>query len=167
MLTLILATAIATQTYENDFYFMMATEDFVIDSAPKPVRYSQFLPKELCEQVDLWDTDCWRCRRRANEAVVRMGPSVVRWLFYPLRAKSPSVKLHAEAVINKLISCRFCGGRGICQKYIPAKGSLEACETCHAGKNWHDLIDNTCIHCNGGPFEVDTRPYNYGGYEFQ
>lgn len=167
MLGLILATALATQVYEQDFYFIKAQEDWIIDDAKPPIRYSQFIPKELCEQVDLWNDDCWRCKRRANEAVVRMGPDMIRWLFYPLRAKSPSVALHAEAVINRLIACPECGGDGECDGYVQSEGSPEMCVVCHAGKSWHEYGDKICFHCNGrGKFAIDHRPYNYGGFQF-
>jgi hypothetical protein len=162
MLALILAAAVSSQVFENDFYFMKATEDWIIDNAKPPIRYSTFIPKELCEQVDLWNDDCFRCRRRANEAVVRMGPSMVRWLFYPLRAKSLSVKLHTEAVINKLIACRFCDGLGVCVKFSPMKDFPHTCERCWFYDLTHQYENPRCVHCGGGPFEVNIAPFDRG-----
>lgn len=153
MLTLVLLASL-TQVYQDDFYFMAAQENWVIDNLPKPVGYMDHIPPELAEQVALWREDCWRCRKGANERVLAMGPSVVRWLFWPLRAKDLRVSMHAESMINALIRCRFCED-GTCGGFTQPDPDKYTCEVC--GSYWfrHAFVANNCIHCGGaGVFSI-------------
>lgn len=163
-MSLILAAAVAGQVYEADFYLIKATEDFVIDSLPKPVRYSQYLPKELAEQVDVWREDCWRCRRTANRSVLAMGPGVIRWLFWTIRAKDLRTSFHSEAMIVALSRCRYCRGTGECPGWRPMNEFPKTCVHCGFYEVAHQYELPRCCHCYGGRFEVETSR-RYAGYE--
>lgn len=147
MIAMILAATIA-QVNADDFYLMRATEFWVMDNAPKPVGYSQYIPAALLEHVNIWREDCWRCRKRANEAVIKMGPDAIRWLFWPLRAKDLRVSMHAEAVITGLIKCPYCDG-GECPGFKPAKDDQYRCFVCDYHKYAHIWSAPDCVHCWG------------------
>jgi hypothetical protein len=148
MLTLVLLASL-TQTYEPDFYFMMAQENFVIDQLPKPVGYMTYIPAELAENVKLWEDDCWRCRKQANAKIISMGPDVIRWLFWPLRARDVRTSLHAEAMIESLIRCGACGGSGRCDGYIQAAPDEYTCLVCGSLRYSHAFRSDECVHCEG------------------
>lgn len=160
MLTLILAASIS-QVYREDFHFMKAQEDWVINNSPKPVRYTKFMPRELAEQVNLWADDCYRCRKRANEAVVAMGPKVIRHLFWALRAKDPAIAMHAEAVLLCLTKCPHCHGEGVCGTFVPMEPKTWACNVCWASEVYHEGgWEQACVHCKGdGYLEYQIREF--------
>lgn len=160
MLTMILAAAVS-QVYRDDFYAMKAQEDFVIDSLDRPIGWVKFVPPEIDEQVKLWESDCWRCRKRANEAVVAMGPDAIRPLFWLVRAKNQQVALHAEAVLLCIAKCSFCKGRGACGGHKPMSPPTWACEVCWHSEAYHGGgWEGTCVHCHGeGILEDQIRPF--------
>lgn len=159
MLTLILAAAVS-QVYRDDFYFARAQENWVIDNLDRPVGWVKYLPPEIDEQVKLWESDCWRCRKRANEAVVAMGEDAIRPLFWLLRAKNQQVALHAEAVLLCIAKCRWCSGKGTCQRFVPATPESSLCKNCRHTSLFHDETDwNTCVHCHGDGYLEE--PYRW------
>lgn len=154
MLPMILAAAMSTQVYADDFFFMKANEDFVMDSLPPRSVFDRYIPAELAEHVQIWSEDCWRCRRNANADVVKMGPKVIRWLFWPLRAKDLRVSMHANAVLATLAKCRHCGGDGECPGFKAAKLQPYTCEICLTSQFSHVYQRLDCVHCGGtGLFE--------------
>ena len=159
MLTLILAAAVS-QVYRDDFYMMRAQEDFVIDSLDRPVGWVKYLPPEIDEQVKLWESDCWRCRKRANEAVVAMGADAVRQLFWLVRAKNQQVAMHAEAVLLCIAKCGKCGGTGRCPGYQPLSPESSLCKNCRHTALFHDEVDsNKCVYCHGDGYLEE--PYKW------
>jgi hypothetical protein len=163
MLTLVLLASLG-QVYADDFYCMQAQENFVIDNLPKPVGYMTYIPAELAEQVDRWADECWRCRRTANQNVLALGPSYIRWLFWTMRSTDLRTALHSEAMIMALARCSHCGGGGYCQRFVPMKDYPETCETCWFYREYRHDGETRCVHCDGGGmFEIEVR-YHQSGY---
>lgn len=155
MLSLLLA-AVVSQITPEDYAKIQAEENWVIDSLQRPVRYHKYMPSAIAEQADLWDDPCYRCRKRANEAVVAMGDPALRWMFWTLRSTSPSIQLHSEACIRGLLKCNVCNGSGRCEKYIAKhykmeKWTWEYCLVCGRSRQNHDDVSypRECIHCGG------------------
>lgn len=156
MLSILIAAALATIT-PDDYFFMKCQEDFVIDNLPSPKRYGDYLPKEIVEQARLWDDPCWRCRKHANEEVIKIGEPAVRWLFWTSRSTNVQIQMHSNSCLRGLIKCRRCNGVGSCFKFKPTPGMTTVCADCWYSEFNHDEDEGTpCRHCNGtGSFERD------------
>src|SRR6185312_13584769 len=114
MLTLILAATLSQITLD-DYCFVQAQENFIIDNLPKDKKaYSLFVPAEILERVKLWEDECWRCRRTANIEIIKMGEPAIRWMMWTARSTNLQIRLHSEACLRGLVKCSFCNGRGEC-----------------------------------------------------
>jgi hypothetical protein len=155
MLSLILAATIGQQIAREDYALMRATEFWVIDQLPdRPKRYGKYIPKRITEQTILWSDPCHRCRKRASETLVGMGPEIVRWLFWVERSTDEWTRLYVNSVLRALVQCKKCGGTGFCRGFQPREGLTTVCANCWYGEDDHGTEMNLCRHCCGeGVFE--------------
>jgi len=155
----------------DDFWFDRAQEDFVIDSTiaaqreshpEKPVLYGSFMPPEVAKAVDLWDEECPRCKDRGVEDVAKMGPEVLRWMFWARRSVHSQVQANASKAIHRVLECRTCGGKGYCFGDFREVDGSDWCGICGGGLYSHQyIIDGVCKDCDGWGMCGRLKPKDY------
>ena len=157
MTTLILLAALAQCPPQDDFYMMMAQENWVMDQAieaDEHAGFERFMPREVAKQVLLFREDCFRCRRRARDEVVAMGPDALRLMFWSLRSIDWCVSTTSEQAINLMIRCPRCDGEGYCYSFKDSPDPRDRsglCWVCGGHKEYHDegYYYPVCSKCVG------------------
>lgn len=175
MHALILLAALAQCPPQDDFYFMMAQENWVMDqaiAADDHAGFERFMPPEVAKQVLLFREDCHRCRRRARDDVIAMGPDALRWMFWSLRSIDWGISTTSEQVINLMIRCPRCDGEGYCREFRPSpdrRDTSGACHVCGMQPDYHKYMnyDPVCSKCVGrgvfpATFDEDELRAEYG-----
>lgn len=160
MITTLLLAACIGQFSADDFRFMQAQEDWVIDNLPPPKPLHWYLPRPVYAQVEILYDDCARCRTHAVSDIVKMGPDVIRWMLWVRRAKNRRVADDAEDVITLMARCPVCGGTGTCPGYAGGPSDGDRCTNCKAMRYVHqyELAPRACTACAGhGFFQAESR----------
>ena len=175
MSTLILLAVLAQVPTQDDFNFIMAQENFVMDAAiakDKHAGFERFMPRAIAKQVLIFREDCWRCRDRARDDVVAMGPDAMRWMFWSLRSKDWNISTTSTQAINRMIRCPRCEGKGFCEGFrrSTVKGDHSGgCGVCGMQETYHDhaYYPPSCSDCSGRgvfprSFDEDAMRAEYG-----
>lgn len=157
MNTMILIAALAQVPTADDFYFAKAQEDFAMDIAvanDDHAGFERYMPPAIAKQVILFRDDCWRCRERARDDVVAMGPDALRWMFWSLRSIDWNISTVSSQAIHRMILCRRCGGDGWCHEFkkSPDEGDQSnSCFVCGMQETYHETsyYPPVCSQCSG------------------
>lgn len=156
-----LALSLLLQAAPLDYGFIRATEDFAIDTIPRPIRFTQHVPPKIASLMLDLDDDCYKCRERARKALSELGDEAVPWMFWGLRAKQASIRYGCWLVLRGNATCRFCFGTRQCQVFRQdfKWTSYSRCMGC-GGSDWAhadpDVI-RTCKACAGSLDIADLR----------
>lgn len=175
MNAMILLAALAQVPTADDFYFAKAQEDFVMDvdiAANDHAGFERRMPPEIAKQVLLFRDDCWRCRERARDDVVAMGPDAMRWLFWSLRSIDWNISTMSSQALHRMILCHRCDGKGFCREFVKSpdpSDHSDSCYVCGAHEDFHefDYYPPTCSQCSGRgifprSFDEDAMRAEYG-----
>ncbi len=138
-----------------DYGFVRATEDFVIESCPKPIRLADHAPPKIADKIMQFGDPCYKCRERAAEDLKAMGDEAVPWLFWGLRHKHDAqIRLSSWRLMREMCACHTCNGTGQCVAYRPSPDGW-TCLGCGSGEYAHTQdTDRKCRNCKPGDLDM-------------
>src|SRR5271165_4774573 len=136
LILLVQAPASSIPVEAQDWAFMVAQEQTVIDWTPRGnENFLRAMPFEVAREII--GLGHWRSKFRDyhKDILRKMGPSVAPWLVHGIRIDDPEIRFRCDNLLREFSTCRECGGRG----QVGVNPWEEECRTCRGAGRFYPM----------------------------
>lgn len=132
----------------GDLPIIAATEEFVIDTLPRPFVLAGHMPRRVADLIAQLDNDCCHCRDIAAKKLNHTR-DVSRWLVWAEHHPSLEVRYRASLILRAKgggwTPCFACNATGKCN---PVRRDDGRCARCGEIYDQHWSNSCPCIECD-------------------